>query len=124
MNADFTTTYKESIQNPEKFWGDLARKCLRWEKPFEKVMDCDMEKGEIKWFTGGRLNVSGDDLHKFPSCALCLFHYFEHIIVNCLDRHVATNPDGIALIWEKNEPKQHEEITYRYLTFSLLYFVI
>ena len=60
MNADYTKTYEESIQDPEKFWGELARKCLLWEKPFEKVMDCDMEKGEIKWFTGGKLNVSGE----------------------------------------------------------------
>ena len=70
MKADYTTVYEESIQDPDKFWGELARKCLHWEKPFDKVMDCDMEKGEIKWFTGGRLNVSGDNIHTFPSHVL------------------------------------------------------
>ena len=60
MNADYTTAYEESIENPEKFWGELAGKCLNWDKPFEKVMDCDMKEGKIQWFVGGKLNVSGE----------------------------------------------------------------
>ena len=56
---DYSTAYKESIQDPEGFWGNLAKEYLLWEKQYEKVMDCDMGNGVIKWFTGGKLNVSG-----------------------------------------------------------------
>ena len=36
-------------------------------------------------------------------------------LVNCLDRHESTNPHGIALIWEKNDPNtENEKVTYRY----------
>ena len=51
--------YATSIRDPDFFWGTLAKQFLQWDKPFEKVMDCNMEKGEIKWFTRGKLNVSG-----------------------------------------------------------------
>ena len=37
------------------------------------------------------------------------------VSVNCLDRHVATNPSTVAIIWEKNEPGEQEEITYKYV---------
>ncbi len=46
--------YKYSIEHPEKFWGDRARKLLVWDKPFTKVM----ERDRTKWFTGGMLNVT------------------------------------------------------------------
>ena len=51
--------YTTSIKNPDFFWGTLAKQFLQWDKPFEKVMDCNREKGDIKWLTGGKLNVSG-----------------------------------------------------------------
>ena len=51
--------YQESLTNPDKFWGDQARSRIRWMKDFEKVKEVDMEKGDIKWFLGGQLNVSG-----------------------------------------------------------------
>ena len=51
--------YEESLKNPEAFWGDLARRRLRWIKEFDQVMDCDMSKGSFKWFLGGVLNVAG-----------------------------------------------------------------
>ena len=37
------------------------------------------------------------------------------VSVNCLDRHVARNPSAVAIIWEKNEPGEQEEITYKYV---------
>ena len=58
--------YTTSIKNPDFFWGTLAKQFLQWDKPFEKVMDCNMEKGDIKWLTGGKLNVSGITL-SYPS---------------------------------------------------------
>ena len=57
--GEFDELYATSIRDPEFFWGSLAKQFLQWDKPFEKVMDCNMEKGEIKWFTQGKLNVSG-----------------------------------------------------------------
>ena len=59
VSADHTALYNESIKNPEQFWGDLAKQRLRWLKPFDRVMNCDMETAKIRWFEGGQLNVSG-----------------------------------------------------------------
>ena len=58
--GDFDDLYTTSVKDPDFFWGTLAKQFLHWDKPFEKVMDCNMEKGDIKWFTGGKLNVSGN----------------------------------------------------------------
>ena len=55
----FDELYATSVRDPEFFWGTLAKQFLQWDKPFVKVMDCNMEEGEIKWFTQGKLNVSG-----------------------------------------------------------------
>lgn len=51
--------YKESIERPEEFWGKLAKERLRWMKPFDTVMNCDMNKASFRWFEGGQLNLSG-----------------------------------------------------------------
>lgn len=56
--------FEESLTDPERFWGDLAKQRLRWVEPFDTVKKCDMEKGEISWFLGGKLNVSGKSLVK------------------------------------------------------------
>ena len=59
VSENHAALYEESLAHPERFWGDLARRRLRWMKDFDQVMDCDMHKGKIKWFEGGQLNVSG-----------------------------------------------------------------
>ncbi|XP_060684983.1 acetyl-coenzyme A synthetase 2-like, mitochondrial [Hemiscyllium ocellatum] len=82
-----------SVQQPDSFWGALAQGRLSWISPFHTVSDCDLSQGTIRWFQGGRLNVS----------------------VNCIDRHVHTSPDKVALIWERDEPGAHVKITYRQL---------
>lgn len=48
-----------SLNSPELFWGKLARSRLHWFKDFDKVKDCDLKEGKIKWFVNGSLNVSG-----------------------------------------------------------------
>ena len=53
--------YEESLKNPERFWGDLARRRLRWMKDFDQVMQCDMNAGQFSWFLGGLINVTGRD---------------------------------------------------------------
>ena len=51
--------YEDSLKNPEQFWGDLARRRLRWMKDFDQVMQCNMSTGQFSWFLGGRINVTG-----------------------------------------------------------------
>ena len=65
VSESHAALYEESLKHPEQFWGDLARKRLRWTKEFDQVMDCDMNSGQFKWFIGGVINVSGraPDIH-------------------------------------------------------------
>ena len=63
VTADHAALYEESLKHPEQFWGDLARRRLRWNKEFDQVMDCDMSNGQFKWFLGGVINVSGKNIH-------------------------------------------------------------
>ncbi|XP_071080511.1 acetyl-coenzyme A synthetase 2-like, mitochondrial [Haliotis cracherodii] len=82
--------YRFSLENPDVFWGKLARSRLKWFHDFHKVKDCDMTDGKIQWFEGGKLNAS----------------------VNCVDRHLETRQNQVALIWEKDEPGTQETVTY------------
>ncbi|XP_007904225.2 acetyl-coenzyme A synthetase 2-like, mitochondrial [Callorhinchus milii] len=91
--GDHRGLYQLSVEQPERFWGALGKERLSWISPFHTVRDCDLSRGRIRWFDGGKLNVS----------------------VNCLDRHVHTCPDRVALIWEQDEPGTQVKITYRQL---------
>jgi acetyl-CoA synthetase len=86
--------YAESIKNPEKFWKQIATERLAWFKPFTKVLSHDFPKGKVKWFEGGKLNVS----------------------YNCLDRHLETpTRNKAALIWEGDNPDEQKTYTYQQL---------
>ncbi|XP_014675986.1 PREDICTED: acetyl-coenzyme A synthetase 2-like, mitochondrial [Priapulus caudatus] len=85
--------YDLSLNNPSAFWGSLARTRLSWYRDFDDVIDCDMTKAKLKWFINGKLNVS----------------------VNCVDRHYMKTPDKVAIIWEKDEPGQQENVSYKQL---------
>ena len=61
VSENHAALYAESLENPERFWGDLARRRLRWVKEFDQVMDCSMREGRINWFKGGMLNVTGEN---------------------------------------------------------------
>ncbi|XP_012683010.2 LOW QUALITY PROTEIN: acetyl-coenzyme A synthetase 2-like, mitochondrial [Clupea harengus] len=89
----YAELYELSVKNSETFWGSIATERLTWTRPFDRVKDCDISKGSINWFLGGQLNVS----------------------VNCLDVHVASHPDKIALVWERDEPGTEVKVTYREL---------
>uniref|UniRef100_A0A8K9VDU4 Acetyl-coenzyme A synthetase n=1 Tax=Oncorhynchus mykiss TaxID=8022 RepID=A0A8K9VDU4_ONCMY len=91
--SDHSGLYKFSVNESDRFWGAVARQRLSWISPFHTVQNCDFSQGKIKWFEGGKLNVS----------------------VNCLDRHVHTCPERVALIWERDEPGTEVKITYRQL---------
>ena len=89
--------WKRSVEEPEKFWAEVAEQQVTWFKKWDKVMDYnfDIKKGPIyiKFFEGGKLNVS----------------------YNCLDRHLEKRGNQTALIWEGNEPGEERRFTYKQL---------
>jgi len=85
--------YKQSIENPEKFWGEIASHFL-WKKPFDNVLDWNFSAPHIEWFKGGQLNITE----------------------NCLDRWAETQPNTPAIIWESNDINEpHRSISYKEL---------
>ncbi|MBI5100397.1 MAG: acetate--CoA ligase [Nitrospirae bacterium] len=91
--AEYEALYKRSVEDPEGFWGEMAEKNLTWFKKWDKVLDYDFNKPYIKWFTGGKLNVS----------------------YNCLDRHINTvRRNKAAIIWEADDGS-YKTYTYQQL---------
>ncbi len=90
--AEYDEMYKRSVDDPEGFWGEQAEKNLDWFKKWDKVLEWDFRKPEIKWFQGGKLNAS----------------------YNCLDRHLAKRGNQAALIWEADDGN-YKTYTYRQL---------
>ena len=94
INAEtYKTLYQRSIEEPEAFWAEQAEHFLLWSKRWDTVLDYDYPKGYIRWFEGEKLNVS----------------------VNCIDRHLETRGDQVAIIWEGDNPAHDKKITYRQL---------
>ncbi len=91
--AKYDAMYKASIETPDAFWSEQATTFLDWITPFTRVSECDMAKGDIKWFLGGKLNVTS----------------------NCIDRHLPQRADQVAIIWEGDEPGTERKITYQEL---------
>ena len=94
INAEsYRTLYKQSVEQPEVFWAEQAQQFLTWNKPWHTVMNYDYPTGFIRWFEGATLNVS----------------------VNCIDRHLETRAEQVAIIWEGDNPAHDKKITYRQL---------
>ena len=89
--ARYENLYRRSIEDPDRFWGDEGRG-LNWIKPFTQVKDTSFElhKFHIRWFADGTLNVAA----------------------NCIDRHLKTRAQQVAIIWEGDDPKESRHITY------------
>ena len=85
---EYAAMYKESIENPEIFFGNAALQNLSWSQPFTSVHN--NEFAEAKWFEGGKLNIA----------------------FNCIDRHLEKYADKTALIWEGDDPDQSQDISY------------
>ncbi|MDD5461799.1 MAG: acetate--CoA ligase [Methylococcales bacterium] len=92
-NEIYKAMYQRSLKEPEAFWAEQAEQILHWSKRWDTVMDYDYRTGHIRWFEGGKLNVS----------------------VNCIDRHLETRADQVAIIWEGDNPAHDKKITYRQL---------
>jgi acetyl-CoA synthetase len=85
--------YAESVANPEGYWEKQADQ-FTWMKKWEKTLEWDFGQYDVKWFVGGKLNITE----------------------NALDRHLATQPDKVAIIWEPNDPNDiGRSLTYREL---------
>ncbi len=90
---EYQAAYQKSIDEPEKFWADEAE-TFYWHKKWDKVLDWNFSEPNIKWFEGAKLNITE----------------------NCLDRHLDTLGDKIAIIWEPNDPDEASlQLTYKEL---------
>ncbi|HBP5562946.1 acetate--CoA ligase [Pseudomonas paraeruginosa] len=90
---DYRRLYRQSVENPEEFWGEQAKAFLDWFKPWHSVHHGDLRKGQASWFKGGQLNVT----------------------YNCIDRHLERRGEQIAIVWEGDNPSESAHITYRKL---------
>ena len=91
---EYNEMYSLSIEENEKFWENYGRN-IDWIKPYTKTKDVsyNLDDLHIKWFYDGTLNASS----------------------NCLDRHLDSKGDDVAIIWEGDDPSEHKEITYKKL---------
>ncbi|MCK5366800.1 MAG: AMP-binding protein, partial [Gammaproteobacteria bacterium] len=92
-NDKYNEMYQRSISDPEGFWAEQAEEFIDWIKPWNKVWNWDYDEANIAWFEGAKLNVA----------------------YNCLDRHLASRGDQVAVIWEGDDPGADKKITYRQL---------
>ena len=91
--AKYKEMYAASIKDPEKFWGEQAKR-IHWMKPFTKVKNTSYEGNvSIKWFEDGKTNIC----------------------YNAVDRHLEKRGDQVAIIWEGDEPTDDKKITYKEL---------
>jgi acetyl-CoA synthetase len=89
----YQQAYQKSIQSPELFWDEIAS-FYQWQQPWTKTLEWNFEEPNVKWFLNGKLNITE----------------------NCIDRHLKTKANQIALIWEPNEPNEpFQTFTYAQL---------
>lgn len=92
-NATYLKWYRESVADPEAFWGEHGKR-IDWFEPYTRVKNTSFEGDvSIKWFEDGLTNVS----------------------YNCIDRHLKTHGDKTAIIWEGDNPYLDKKITYNEL---------
>jgi acetyl-CoA synthetase len=85
--------YKQSIENPEAFWSEIAGH-FYWRKKWDKVLDWNFKEPSVKWFINGKLNITE----------------------NCIDRHLEKLGEKPAIIWEPNNPEERVRVvTYNRL---------
>ena len=91
---EYFKVYRKSIREPELFWEEIAEEHFSWYKKWNKVLDWDFKKPEVKWFDGAKLNITE----------------------NCIDRHLRTRGNKTAIIFEPNNPAEDAlHITYKQL---------
>lgn len=91
---EYNEAYQHSVEDPEGFWGEVAQDFI-WKKPWKRVLDWNFNEPSIKWYVGGKMNITE----------------------NCLDRHAHSKPNHPAIIWEPNEIDDDSVV----LTYKVLY---
>ena len=90
---EYNDLYNKSLSNPENFWSEIAS-TFSWRNKWTKTLEYDFNKPEFKWFLNGKLNITE----------------------NCLDRHVQSNPNKTAILFEPNDPNEaSQKISYKEL---------
>ena len=98
--AEYKKEYQKSIKNPKQFWEEEASN-FTWQKKWDTVLDWDFSKPEIKWFQGGKLNITE----------------------NCLDRHLEKRGEQIAIKWIANNPNEQSKcLSYKDLHYEVCKF--
>ena len=88
---EYFQVYRKSVREPEIFWEEIAEEHFLWRKRWDKVLEWDFSKPEVKWFKGAQLNITE----------------------NCIDRHLAAKGDKTAILFEPNDPNEEaQHITY------------
>ncbi|MGR3913787.1 MAG: acetate--CoA ligase [Gammaproteobacteria bacterium] len=87
---EYARMYQDSLADPAAFWAEQAEKFVTWFAPWDKVMEVDFHRANIKWFIGGKLNAC----------------------YNCVDRHLAARGGQVAILWEGDDPEVDKAITY------------
>lgn len=91
---EYYKVYRKSVREPEVFWEEIAEEHFVWRKRWDNVLHWDFSKPEIKWYEGAKLNITE----------------------NCIDRHLRTNGQKTAILFEPNDPKEEaQHITYNRL---------
>ena len=88
---EYKDLYEQSVNDPSKFFGHIAKQDLYWMEDFKNVHNGEF--ANTRWFDGGKTNIS----------------------VNCIDRHLENNADKTAIIWEGDDPENSKKITYQEL---------
>jgi acetyl-CoA synthetase len=91
--AQYHEEYNRSVENPERFWEEQAE-TFTWHRRWDKVLNWNFIDHNVRWFEGGKMNITE----------------------NCIDRHLVTNGDKIAILWEPNDPNDAgTSLTYKQL---------
>ena len=88
---EYKNLYEQSVNDPSKFFGHIAKQDLYWMEDFKNVHNGEF--ANTRWFDGGKTNIS----------------------VNCIDRHLENNADKTAIIWEGDDPENSKRLTYQEL---------
>jgi|ERR1017187_2058857 acetyl-CoA synthetase len=84
---EYRKSYKESVENFEEFWADVAEN-FYWRKKWDKVLEWNFKEPKVEWFKGAKLNITE----------------------NCIDRHLETMGEMPAIIWEPNNPEERTRV--------------
>ena len=85
--------YRQSLADQDGFWAAQAQEFVSWFRPWERVANWDFTEANIRWFEGAELNVA----------------------YNCVDRHLESRADQVAILWEGDNPADSRKVTYREL---------